>query len=674
VSAKICPQCGREYAEFEKFCTEDGATLRSTGGDEGLVNTVVADRYHVTKKLGEGGMGQVYLAEHVRMKRKCALKVMHPAMGQDPDAVQRFSREAANAAQIIHPHVAAVFDFGETPDRLIYLAMEYVEGESLSQIVEGHGALPARRAANIAAQAAEGLAAAHELGIVHRDLKPDNIMIARSRDGSDQVKVVDFGIAKAMSGTGQTQKVTRTGFVIGTPEYMSPEQLVGDPIDGRSDIYSLALVAFNMFTGTLPFPSRTSQEAMIARLTQQPKTLAEMRGDVPWPPRLQEIMDRALARDPNDRYANAKEFAHDLRDCMRQMPNLTVEQLGTQLTEAARAARIAGAGAARATPTMAMAPSAGAFSATAVGSSAAPAPRTPGVPRPPAASAEAPTAPIHRGSLGPKIAIGAGVGLVAVAGIVFAMRGGKETTTVPEAGTSTVVASATSAGATPEGAAIATGIPSPDPVQPTASSTQPTSSGVVDAPPIASVPVSRGTPAREPGPRQASSPAPSRTTAPPAQVQTATRNPQQSVAPPVVPQYSGPVVTAPAVTPRESTPTAPTFDAAAAAGEVRQALQGFAAAFESRRVDEMRKYYPSMPADMISDWNQLFTDKHVTNLTSRLASSSTPDFDGFTAADVTFAIALDFKNGGQKVSQPLRYAARLRKDGSGWRIQNLDPR
>ena len=142
MSAKICPQCGREYAESEKFCTEDGATLRSTGGAEGLVNTVVADRYHVTKKLGEGGMGQVYLAEHVRMKRKCALKVMHPAMGQDPDAVQRFSREAANAAQIIHPNVAAVFDFGETTDRLIYLAMEFVEGDSLSALRRRKGSRP----------------------------------------------------------------------------------------------------------------------------------------------------------------------------------------------------------------------------------------------------------------------------------------------------------------------------------------------------------------------------------------------------------------------------------------------------------------------------------------------------------------------------------------------------
>jgi hypothetical protein len=157
-------------------------------------------------------------------------------------------------------------------------------------------------------------------------------------------------------------------------------------------------------------------------------------------------------------------------------------------------------------------------------------------------------------------------------------------------------------------------------------------------------------------------------------VQTATRNPQQPVSPPVVPTYTAPVVTAPAVTPRESTPTAPAFNEAAAAGEVRQVLQGFASAFEARRVDEMRTWYPSMPADMISDWNQLFTDKHVTNLTSRLASSSTPDFDGTTAADVTFAIALEFKNGGQKVSQPLRYAARLRKDGSAWRIQSLEAR
>ena len=179
--------------------------------------------------------------------------------------------------------------------------------------------LPAMRAAEITRQAAEGLSVAHEMGIVHRDLKPDNIMLAKNRDGSDCVKVVDFGIAKAASN--EAQKVTRTGMVVGTPEYMSPEQLAGDPLDGRSDVYSLALVAFHMLTGTLPFPSETAQEAMIMRLTDRPRTLAEMKPDVTWTPKVQQVMDRALERDAKARYQTASEFGRALDAAVREMPS-----------------------------------------------------------------------------------------------------------------------------------------------------------------------------------------------------------------------------------------------------------------------------------------------------------------------------------------------------------------
>ena len=244
---KICPTCGTEYPANERFCPRDGTALRSQGGGTDLVGSIIAERYHVLKKLGEGGMGQVYLAEHVKMGRKSAVKVMNPGMVNDADAISRFNREAANASRINHPNVAGIYDFGETPEGLIYLAMEFIEGESLTSLVERNGALPPLRAANIAKQAADGLQVAHEMGIVHRDLKPDNIMIAKNRDGSDCVKVVDFGIAKAAGA--ENQKVTKTGLVVGTPEYMSPEQLAGDKLDGKSDIYSLALVAYNMLTG-----------------------------------------------------------------------------------------------------------------------------------------------------------------------------------------------------------------------------------------------------------------------------------------------------------------------------------------------------------------------------------------------------------------------------------------
>src|SRR3989454_43700 len=308
---KICSVCSTQYPDDVRFCPNDGQTLRAAAPATDLVGQVVADRYHVLKKLGEGGMGQVYLAEHVKMGRRSAIKVMNPSMVHDPDAVARFTREAANASRITHPNVCAIYDFGETPDGTIYLAMEFIEGEPLTDVLAREGALPAHRAGHIFLQVADALQAAHDLGIVHRDLKPDNIMISRGREGSDVVKVVDFGIAKAVGGD-DSQKVTKTGLVVGTPEFMSPEQLSGDKLDGRSDLYSLALVLFKMLTGKLPFQATSVQETMIKRLTDDPATLVTARPDLRFPPGLQETLDAALARGPTERYQSAAKFANDV--------------------------------------------------------------------------------------------------------------------------------------------------------------------------------------------------------------------------------------------------------------------------------------------------------------------------------------------------------------------------
>jgi serine/threonine protein kinase len=327
-AVKICPTCSTEYPANERFCHRDGSALRAQGGaGDDLVGSIIGERYHVIRKLGQGGMGQVYLAEHVKMRRMSAVKVMHPAMVHDADAISRFNREAANASRINHPNVAGIYDFGETPEGLIYLAMELIEGESLTDLVKRHGQLPVHRAAEITRQTAEALTVAHEMGIVHRDLKPDNIMIAKGRDGLDLVKVVDFGIAKA--GDVESQKVTRTGMVVGTPEYMSPEQLAGDRMDGRSDLYSLALVAFNMLTGKLPFPSDSAQTSMIMRLTDRPKTLAEMMPGVQWPAEVQAVMDRALERDAALRYATAIDFGRALHGALLRMPRESLTMTGT---------------------------------------------------------------------------------------------------------------------------------------------------------------------------------------------------------------------------------------------------------------------------------------------------------------------------------------------------------
>ena len=308
---KVCPTCSSEWPDEQRFCPNDGSALRSAAGAASLIGAVIGGNYHIKQKLGEGGMGAVYLGEHVKMSRKSAIKVMTQSMAHDPDAIARFNREATNAARINHPNVCAIYDFGETPEGLIFLAMEFIEGGSLTSIIEAEGALEPRRAARILQQTGGALQAAHDLGIVHRDLKPDNIMIARGRDGSDIVKVVDFGIAKAMGGE-EGQKVTKTGLVVGTPEYMSPEQLSGDKLDGRSDIYSLALVFFRILTGTLPFQAESAQETMIKRLTDDPLKLAEAMPGATFPARLQAIMDRALARMPAERYSSAAEFARDV--------------------------------------------------------------------------------------------------------------------------------------------------------------------------------------------------------------------------------------------------------------------------------------------------------------------------------------------------------------------------
>jgi len=306
------------------FCFLDGAALIQAQNSTDLVGSIIADRYRVVSKLGDGGMGQVFLAEHVRMKRRCAVKVMRPQLMSDPVAVVRFNREAENASQISHPNVCAVYDFGETANGLIYLAMEFIDGEALSRTLEQETSLIPVRAADIISQTADALSAAHSLGILHRDLKPDNIMIAKSRAGTDHVKIVDFGIARVMSK--ESQQLTSTGIAVGTPEYMSPEQFAGDVLDARTDIYSLALVGYHVLTGSHAFGSGTTTDHLLARLTQPPRRLSLVKADVAWPASLQAVFDKALAADPAQRYADVLDFARDFTEAVAELPVTTTEE------------------------------------------------------------------------------------------------------------------------------------------------------------------------------------------------------------------------------------------------------------------------------------------------------------------------------------------------------------
>ncbi len=304
---KVCPNCNTQYSDAFAVCPNDGATLRAADPGSDFIGTIVADRYVITETLGEGGMGKVYRARHVRLPREAAIKVLHPHMVQDPAAVARFDREAANASRIDHENVVRVFDFGETNEGLVYLAMEFVAGRTLKDILETSGPLSLTRTAAIVRQVADGLDAAHRLGIVHRDLKPDNILVVKDELGQEKCKIADFGIAKAI-GSGE-KSLTQTGFVIGTPEYMSPEQLLGEEIDHRSDVYSLALVAHQCLTNETAFDSKTPDRGMMARLTNQPRTLAHLCPEQSWPKDLQAVLNRGLDRQRARRYESAGQFA-----------------------------------------------------------------------------------------------------------------------------------------------------------------------------------------------------------------------------------------------------------------------------------------------------------------------------------------------------------------------------
>jgi serine/threonine protein kinase len=292
----------------------------SASDPSSLVGRLLADRYRIVAKLGEGAMGAVYLGEHLQLGRRDAIKVMRPDFAQDREAIARFTRGTRNVSAIRHPNVCTIYDFSDTPDGVRYLAMEYIEGATLKEVLDREGRLPPVRAADIACQVADALQAAHDVGVIHRDLKPGNIMLCRGprADSKETVKVVDFDISKG-AGEAEGEEVTRTGFVVGTPEYMSPEQLIGERLDGRSDLYSLAVVLFRMLTGRLPFRATNVQDMMLERLTGSPMRLDEALSGVELPGMagFQRALDRALARKAVDRQTTTSEFGREIAAALR---------------------------------------------------------------------------------------------------------------------------------------------------------------------------------------------------------------------------------------------------------------------------------------------------------------------------------------------------------------------
>ncbi len=283
-----------------------------------LAGQMLDGRYLVERKLGEGGMSFVYLATEVKTGSRRAIKVLSPALSRDNIAMARLRREAELAGKVRHPNVCHIEAMGQTPSGLVYVVMPFLEGEILSDRTYRLGQLPLDDVVSLVIEMADGLQAAHEQQVVHRDLKPENIMVVRGSDGREHAVVMDFGLAKERIAGPELERLTATGIVLGTPEFMSPEQLRGKPLDGRSDVYALALMTVEMLTGSLPFSGKSQQELMLARLRSDPTPLRKLRPDLHFPPAIDRVLTKALTRDPDNRYSTAPEFAAALAAAARQ--------------------------------------------------------------------------------------------------------------------------------------------------------------------------------------------------------------------------------------------------------------------------------------------------------------------------------------------------------------------
>ncbi len=282
-----------------------------------LVGAVVADRYRVQRRLGEGGMGVVYEAVDDRLEKHVAVKVLREDFARRQDVVARFTQEAKSAARIKHENVLDVTDYGQTKDGNFFIAMELLVGTDLADVLQGEGTLGQERGVEVAVQVCRALHAAHQKGIVHRDMKPENVFLVRADDGREVVKIVDFGIAqmKDISGSSSegSRKLTRTGMIFGTPEYMSPEQAAGKPVDHRVDIYAAGVILYEMFAGRVPFVGDSFMGILTQHMFEQPPKISAVNPQASVSPELEAVIFKALAKDPGQRYQSMQEFADDLQ-------------------------------------------------------------------------------------------------------------------------------------------------------------------------------------------------------------------------------------------------------------------------------------------------------------------------------------------------------------------------
>lgn len=318
---KFCPTCDRRYDDEMRLCGIDGTSLEPIPEESSKRDTylgrIIKGRYQIIKKLGEGGMGTVYLAEQISMARKVALKVLHGNFASDDEFIGRFRREARLAASLNHPYIVTVHDFDQGDDGALFIAMEYIDGRSVTEVIRRDGPLDVVRASRLGAQIAEGLEAAHRRGVIHRDIKPDNIMVVGDED-FEKVKLMDFGIAR-LRDTGSMSRLTRAGVIMGTPAYMAPEQAEGAEVSEQTDIYALGIVLYEMLSGSVPFRASTPGAVLLKQIQERPLALRKLRREIP--AAIESAVMQALEKEPSKRQRDMRELAQALKRLERPAVN-----------------------------------------------------------------------------------------------------------------------------------------------------------------------------------------------------------------------------------------------------------------------------------------------------------------------------------------------------------------
>ncbi|MDB4941552.1 MAG: protein kinase [Labilithrix sp.] len=316
---RTCPQCQNPYEDSHKFCPSCGFPVSkvATNTDDPLIGRTLPGGYVILDLVGIGGMGRVYRAEQTNLGRTVAVKIIHPHLVGEENAAARFITEARAASRLNHPNSVAVIDFGKTEDGQLYLVMEFLRGKDLARVQYEEGPLSFRRIVSILRQVLAALSEAHHLEIIHRDLKPENIILEQVRTGGDFVKVVDFGLAKMREGTGPS--ITSPGIVCGTPEYMSPEQGRGDPLDPRSDLYAVGVIFYQLLTGRLPFEAESPTQVVLMHITEPPPDPRTAAPERLIPSLLADVCLMALAKEAAHRFGDADEFAEALADALTQI-------------------------------------------------------------------------------------------------------------------------------------------------------------------------------------------------------------------------------------------------------------------------------------------------------------------------------------------------------------------